>query len=450
VGVATGFPLFIGENINVTIRATAPNSTFVTLFWGSITYPSSVMLPLSGYESVDDVRTLDASFQEPTTTFSLNVTQGANVVHVQAFVSSAFGRGDIRKVNLTIVGPNQRPVVLGPDGQTNAEMDQFPPVEAPPYPYFYRWVYPLNSSEGVYRILIDVIDIQNQTAFSFRGPASLTLARPNIFLTASLNIAPYAGVAGVGFAGALIYWRRRKARSYLVPFDHFSSLTGGEINGGTVVTIQGNTGSGKTMLSQHLMFEDLKKGRPCVFVATGDFPSNIRESMKTLGQDVSGYEQNGLLTFVDCYSSEAGQESREKFSVPSLGDLTTLGIKITSSLPPGSFKGGSLYFDSLTPLASKAKPESIVSFVQSVGARVKGMSGKAFFTVGSSIDGSVQRQMEELSDCLIQMEAFEERGLRKSRLRVAKYRSRKFQQGWVIYTVEDGKGIIFYSKRPKT
>ncbi len=127
--------------------------------------------------------------------------------------------------------------------------------------------------------------------------------------------------------------------------------------------------------------------------------------MKTLGFDVSGYEQNGLLTFVDGYSAEAGQESREKISIPSLGDLTTLGIKITSALPSPSFKGGSLYFDSLTPLASKAKPESIV--------------------------------------------AFEESGSRKRRLRIAKFRARKHQEGWALFTIEDGKGIIFYSKKPK-
>ncbi len=197
------------------------------------------------------------------------------------------------------------------------------------------------------------------------------------------------------------------------------------------------------------MFEDLKRGRSCVFVTTGDFPSNIRANMKTMGFDISGYEQNGLLTFVDGYSSEAGQESREKFSIPSLGDLTTLGMKISSSLPDKSFKGGSLYFDSLTPLASKAKPESLVSFVQSVGARVKGMGGKAFFTLGPSVDGVVQKQLEEMADCVVQMEAFEEGGVRKSRLRIAKFRARRHQQGWVIYTIEEGKGIIFYSKKPK-
>ena len=252
-----------------------------------------------------------------------------------------------------------------------------------------------------------------------------------------------------GGVGGAAFFRRRKGKSYLIPFDHFNTLTGGALNGGTMVTVEGNTGSGKTLLLEQLMSEDLRNGRPCVFVSTGDFPNSIRSSMKSMGIDVSVYEQNGLLTFVDAYSAEAGQESREKLSVPSLGDLTTLGIKLTSAFPSPSFKGGSLYFDSLTPLASKSKPETIVSFVQSVGARVKGLAGKAFFTVGLGIDGAVQRQLEDSADCIVQMEAFEESGSRKRRLRIAKFRSRKHQEGWTLFTIEDSKGIIFYSKKPK-
>ena len=213
------------------------------------------------------------------------------------------------------------------------------------------------------------------------------------------------------------------------------------------MAVEGNTGSGKSLLSQQMMYEDLRKGEPCVFVTTGDFPSNIRTGMNAMNLDVTGYEQNGLLTFVDSYSAEAGRESPEKYFVSSMGDLTSLGMKISSSLP-STPKGTNLYFDSLMPLASKAKPESIISFVQSIGARVRGIEGKAVFTFGPSMDGIVQRQLEEMADCVVQMEAFEERGLRRRRLRITKLRSRPHVEGWVLFGIEAGRGIIFYSKRP--
>ena len=109
----------------------------------------------------------------------------------------------------------------------------------------------------------------------------------------------------------------------------------------------------------------------------------------------------------------------------------------------------SLVLSSVTPLASKARPESIVSFVQSVSAKVKGLGGKAFFAVGLGTDPAVQRQLEDSSDCIVQMEAFEEAGSRRRRLRIAKFRARKHQEGWTLFTIEDGKGIIFYSKKPR-
>ncbi len=444
-------PLLPYAQVAVSFRIPNPlPGVLVRVFYDSVSTPSSVVLRMSNYLKLDDpnkVDVLDNPLLHPATSFRINSTipNTNNVVNFQAAVRSAFGILDVRRVNMTIVGPDTLPV----RGATNLTMSLVSQTQDQPYIYFYPWQFLYNATEGLYLVYLDIIDSQNSVAFSFRGPTNFILTR-GFFVPPSLL--PYfaaGGIGGSGLVGGLLYYRRRKAKSYLVPFDYFNTLTGGELDGGTVVSIEGNTGSGKTLLSEQLMYEDLKKGRHCVFVATADFPLNIRNSMNTMGLDVSGFEKTGLLTFVDGYSSEAGQESREKFSIPSLGDLTTLGIKITSSLPSDSFKGGSLYFDSLTPLTSKTKPESIVSFVQSVGARVKGMSGKAFFTVGPSIGGAVQRQLEELADCVVQMEAFEERGIRKSRLRIAKYRARQHQQGWVIYTIEEGKGLIFYSKKPR-
>src|SRR5260370_41648850 len=104
-----------------------------------------------------------------------------------------------------------------------------------------------------------------------------------------------------------------------------------------MVKVEEKTGSGKKLLLEQLMREDLRKGRPCVFVSTGEFPDNIRSNMKTMGADVGGYEQKGLLTFVDGYSAEAGQNSKEKGAIASLGDPTTLGIKMTAAFPPPNF-----------------------------------------------------------------------------------------------------------------
>ncbi|HLC10606.1 MAG TPA: RAD55 family ATPase [Candidatus Bathyarchaeia archaeon] len=439
----------IAVGLNIT---SIPLRTNVALLFGSSQTPSSVILPLSGYATLDPttpVTVLDRQ-ENPSTSFSLNASVGNNIVIFQARVFSAFSYLDIRRINLTIVDPNFRPV----RGGTNLTMfAQSPPTPSTPQPYVYvtqPWFYPSNATVGLYQVYIDIFDVQNGHTFSFRGPTSFNIIKPGPFsLPPPFDLLPYFAAGGVVAIGGVAYYRNRKTKRYLAPFDHFNTLTAGELDGGTV-SIEGNTGSGKTILSEQLMFEDLKRGKPCVFVSTSDFPSNVRSAMKSMGLDVRGYEQSGLLTFVDGYSAEAGQESTEKFSVPSIGDLTTLGMKISSSLPIQRSKGASLYFDSLVPLASKTKPESIVSFVQSVGAKMKGIGGKAVFTLGPSVDPMVQKQLEDMSDCVVQMEAFEERGVRRRRLKIAKLRARRHQEGWNVFAIEDGKGIIFYSKKPKT
>jgi KaiC/GvpD/RAD55 family RecA-like ATPase len=452
--VGAGIPLTVGTQLAVGLNITSiPKKANVTIVYGPLAspslIPSHVGLVLSGYASmpqVNPVLVLDHQ-QIQTSTFNLSPGPGNNIVLIEALAFSAFGLNDM-SLNLTILDPNSRPVMKA----TNISMTPNPfPTSSQLYQFFATWLYPSNATQGTYQVLIDIIDSQNNIAYTLPTPGSFALVPPG-YVPFPYNLIPYLIVGGVsasgGVAGAVVY-RRRRGRSYLVPFDYFSTLTGGELSGGTIVTVEGNTGSGKTLLLEQLMSEDLRKGRPCVFVSTGEFPDNVRYNMKTMGVDVTGYEQKGLLTFVDGYSAEAGQDSKEKVSIPSLGDLTTLGIKLTSAFPSPSFNGGSLYFDSLTPLASKARSESIVSFIQSVGAKVKGLGGKAFFAVGLGIDTNVRRQLEDTTDCIVQMEAFEESGTRRRRLRIAKFRGRKHQDSWALFTIEEGKGIIFYSKKPR-
>ena len=439
------YPILAGTTIAVSVNVTSiPRNANVTLFWGSSSRPSYVGLPLSGYISMPPNPVSITDLQGHTTDFPLIPTPPAtNVLQFRALVTAALGLSDIGRVNMTIIDPNSRPV----QDRTNVTMPLLPSGPSAPFTYLGIWTYPANATTGLYQIWIDVLDVQGVVAYSFRGPLYFRIFPPGYIPFPYLALSIAGGGGGVAAVAGVLYYRGKKRKSYLAPFDHFNTLTGGELNGGTVA-IEGNTGSGKSILSEQLMFEDLKRGRPCIFVSTSDFPSNVRAGMKSMGLDTKGYEQNGLLTFVDGYSAEAGQESTEKFSVPSAGDLTTLGMKISSSLPSES-KGASLYFDSLVPLGSKTKPESIVSFVQSMGAKMRGLGGKAVFTLGPSVDPTIQKQLEDMSDCVVQMEAFEEGGIRRRRLKIAKVRARRHQEGWNVFAIEDGKGIIFYSKKPK-
>ena len=444
---ATGMQLYqsFPASFNFTFQPTTSH-TRVTLHWGSANRPSTVTIPFTNYASVEGVKITDYRGAE-NQTFNVQAPPNQNIVFLAANVRDIFGIGpgsDVSLVNFTISGPQ------GPIPEvTNATMLPSCTQLQCPQPGLYQayWVYPSSTPEATYSVAIDIVDSQGNVIHDTSGVHSFGIGHlpPPFPLLAALISG--GGLGAAGLATGAVYVRRRRTKEYLAPFSFFEQMTGGEVPGGSMVTVEGNTGAGKTTLCSEVMYEDLKRGRPCIYVAADDFPDRIRDQMRNLGIDVAGYENVGLLSFVDCYSAEAGRTPTEKFSVSSVGDLTTLGVKISSALQ--DHKGTCLYLDSLSPFVPRAKPESIVSFVHAIGAKVRGLDGKAFFTMSTGSDETIQRQMEDMADCVIQMEAFEEKDVRRRRLRIRKFRNRKHQESWATFTIEDGKGIIFYTKQSR-
>src|SRR3989442_2724640 len=143
-----GVSLTFGTQIRVGINATIPAKMLVTMYWGEPSTPSFVLLPLSGYSSVGQVQILDWA-GNAAASFNLNATKGQNTVLVQAPVTSAFGKDDVRSVNLTIVDPAGQPV---PNAIT-IPFFQIPSISQPPqiYPYVAERTDPSNLPKGNYQ-----------------------------------------------------------------------------------------------------------------------------------------------------------------------------------------------------------------------------------------------------------------------------------------------------------
>jgi len=277
----------------------------------------------------------------------------------------------------------------------------------------------------------------------------IVLSQPTRYAV-TLHLIPmwfYYGTAilvGVMATSALLLSRYRQ-KPKPVPFEFLKDLLGGEIPTEAAVMIIGNPGSGKTVFMQKLMYDQLNMGGTCVFIANNDFPRKISKDMKQLGLDVSRF-RGKQLTFIDCYSGTAGRASSERYSIQVLTDLTGLGMQISSAASAFG-EGTTFFFDSLAPLFASLKPDPIMTFVHSVGARIKGQGGSLYFSVGTGLDNDTMSRLEGLSDCIIELETFERRGIRSRRLRVKKIRGRKHSEKWVEFSVEAPQGIVLYSRK---
>ncbi|WP_455278479.1 RAD55 family ATPase [[Eubacterium] cellulosolvens] len=243
-----------------------------------------------------------------------------------------------------------------------------------------------------------------------------------------------------------IFRKRRKGfREH--DFEYLYVMAGGDVPSSSSIMITGLPGSGKTVLLTHFLIKSLRSGKPCVFIANLDFPSNIRDYLKSFEPDLDKYEKSSKLIFIDCYSGSGGKESSEKHQIPSLGDLTGLGVQLSSCLEELG-QDTDVFLDSLTPLFTMLKDEYIANFIHSVGAKTKGVNGRFFYTIGSAVGRKGLNAIEAVCDIVIEMSSAEEAGEYQRKLRIKKMK-RKHLERWIDFRIDGDEGIIFRTRSKK-
>lgn len=136
---------------------------------------------------------------------------------------------------------------------------------------------------------------------------------------------------------------------------------------------------------------------------------------------------------------------KEERYVTSHTDLTSLGLEISKCLESAG-PGTDVYLDSLTPLANVLRMDYLLNFLQSIAAKVKANDGRLCVTIGAGIEKSGLTKLEEASDCVIETQLQESGKGQRKRLRIRKLRDRPYDDKWVRFRVEAGKGIVFLTR----
>jgi len=257
-------------------------------------------------------------------------------------------------------------------------------------------------------------------------------------------IVPYFIPILLGALGFLVAGILRKKRETGEGFGFFNELTDGGIPDAYSVMIIGGAGSGKSVLCQQLAYEYLTQGKSCIYVTYDIFPFEVRQNMKSFNWDASHYEQKESFILVDCYSSIAGLDSEEKYRVEQPFALSDLGIVMSTAVGEVKRKSTRVFLDSTAPFFARVDASKVTEFLQDRIARIKGDKGVFFFTVGKgTVPAGPMQRLEEIIDCIIELDVHEEKGKTWKRMRIKKLRGRGVANVWIPFKIELKKGITF-------
>jgi KaiC/GvpD/RAD55 family RecA-like ATPase len=296
---------------------------------------------------------------------------------------------------------------------------------------------------GNYTILIDYLLAQYQVRVNVNDDRVISVGVPIPHRTTILLA--FLAVAGTS---TYVWVRRKRTKLYARSFNYFSQLVPGGLPKSCFAVITGNSGSGKSVLLNTLASEQVKTGN-CIYITNTEYPETIRRNMRTLGIYGDMGTETTRIKFIDAYSAVGGTHSKEERYVTSHTDLTSLGLEITKCFETAG-PGTDVYLDSLTPLANVLRMDYLLNFLQSIAAKIKANDGSLCVTTGAGIEKEDLAKLEEASDCVIETQLQESSRGQRRRLRIKKLRDRHYDDRWVRFEVQAGKGIVFLtSKKPE-
>jgi KaiC/GvpD/RAD55 family RecA-like ATPase len=213
----------------------------------------------------------------------------------------------------------------------------------------------------------------------------------------------------------------------------------------------GDSGSGKSIFVYKMMDIYLRSGKPCVYVALDELPSQLRTSIGDLVDRIEESEKNGLLTFVDCYSCMGGVKSQESYYLDTPGDLNRLALLISKLMTrPDGRSPIILFIDSATAMFAHSDSDAILRFLYSMSAKLKSEGGSLFFTLsGGTVSPEIQKRLEQLADGLVEFRVTEAPDRVVRYYRFSKVRGTLYFDVWLPFFIGEHTILLAPPQEPE-
>ena len=293
---------------------------------------------------------------------------------------------------------------------------------------------------GAWTIGVDAGSLND--GFGNTGPDIATTVRIDV-VTSPLGYLPFVIGGVVALLSGIVVIKRYDTS--LTGFEHMEQMIGGPIPRGSSLLLIGDPGSGKTVLSYELLHDELEAGRPCALLSYDAFPEDVQARMSEFGWDIISSLRKGRLKIIDCYSGLAGQ-GEGALRDPS--DLTELNIQVTSFITKAKNVPVTLILDSLTPIFNGVEAKQAISFLQTVGAKVKKTGGLFILTASKgAVPEDAVAKIKSIMDGVIELTLVRHGRKALRYLSILKMERRRIISDTVQFEIARGRGLVFRVSR---
>jgi KaiC/GvpD/RAD55 family RecA-like ATPase len=199
------------------------------------------------------------------------------------------------------------------------------------------------------------------------------------------------------------------------------------IPAGVSMLIVGPPGSGKTILSQQLVYQSLKRRRSAICIASKSQINLIMSQKKLFNWRITSYLRNKQFTAVE---------------IGDIADPTELNISLTQAIRKSRGKLSLVVMDSLTVLMVGMEPRKIMKFTEALTRKLQdqGVSLILLATPSKETEDFLTK-MKSLVSSVIEI-TLKERGTIRRYMRIFKFLERKHSTQWYPFEIID-EGIQF-------
>ena len=206
----------------------------------------------------------------------------------------------------------------------------------------------------------------------------------------------------------------------------FDRKMGGGIPIGSLTLIEGQSGAGKSVLTQQLIWGSLNDGQHAAVLTTENTVKSLVTQMASLNLDILDHLLLGNL----------------RVHPVQVAEMKDGGLKVMSDAMWQIRKCGSLYMDSLTSLIAYSPEQDVLKFFEDC-KRISGDEATIFIVVHShALTESLLIRIRSLCDALLRLRIEEVGDKLVKTLEVAKIRGANKQTGNIVaFDIEPGWGL---------